>query len=267
MKKAIIACEIFYKELTDIIKDKELDLQLLPQGLHNLPQSEKMRKIVQEKIDFLESQKNYKYLFLGYGNCSGGTQGLKTKNAKLVIPKVHDCIPLLLGNLDLEENVESRKTYYLSRGWIDCGGDPYKQYMYLINKTNKLEKKFKSYEKKHKKALITWYNKEKYISQKKYSKESAKYICGECIKNYNSVTVIDNNNLDNIHKNYARKMYNFLNNLMKDQYNKALDFKEIKGTLNLLENLVNFEALPENKKTKFVSTPSGESLNLEKHLY
>ncbi|MFW6269352.1 MAG: DUF1638 domain-containing protein [Bacillota bacterium] len=263
MNKAIVSCEVFYEELNEIIGNKDIDVELLSQGLHNLPQSEDMKMKIQEKIDLLEAEKNYKYIFLGYGNCSGGVEGLKADRATLVIPKVHDCIPLLLGELDSKIDRESRSTYYLSRGWIDCGGDSYKEYLFLTNNEGKLKKKFNEYEEKEKGALTNWYEKKEYRSQKTYPEESAKYICGECIKNYDSITVIDNDNLDNIHREYAQEMQNFLNDLLEDLYDKSMSLKEVQGNQQILKDLINFENLSEKQKEKFVVVSPGEKLRLE----
>ena len=265
MKKAIIACEVFYKEVTDIIDDENIDIELLPQGLHDLPESEDMKAKIQEQIDDLESEKDYDYIILGYGYCSGGVEGLKAENACLVIPKVHDCIPLLLGDMDIEGDIENRKTYYLSRGWIDCGGDSYKQYCNLIN-NDKLQEMFNKYEKKNQKVRVNWYEKDKYNSDRHYPEETAKYVCGECIKNYNSITLIDNGNLVDIHYDYTEKMCKFLGNLLKEQFNKELEYKKMEGNLSLLQDLIFFNELAEETKENLLICEPGEKLKLEQCL-
>ena len=53
-----------------------------------------MRGEIQAKIDELEI-KGYDLIILGYGYCSGGIEGLTAAQAKLVVPVIDDCIPLL----------------------------------------------------------------------------------------------------------------------------------------------------------------------------
>jgi hypothetical protein len=57
--------------------------------------------------------------------------GLKSKHHTLIIPRVHDCISLLLGSrkqYDSEFN-QFPGTYYLSKGWIRQKGDPLSSYL------------------------------------------------------------------------------------------------------------------------------------------
>ncbi|MFW5891019.1 MAG: DUF1638 domain-containing protein, partial [bacterium] len=78
MKKAIIACKALYPEIINLIQDLDnIRLEFLPQKLHNLADSMKMRNKIQEKIDQLEEDNNYDYIILGYGLCSKGVEGLK----------------------------------------------------------------------------------------------------------------------------------------------------------------------------------------------
>ncbi len=93
-KIAIISCQVLYQEILDVVNEQEIRVEFLPQGLHNLPDETDMRGEIQAKIDELEI-KGYDLIILGYGYCSGGIEGLTAAQAKLVVPVIDDCIPLL----------------------------------------------------------------------------------------------------------------------------------------------------------------------------
>ncbi len=121
----IIACSTVKTEIQAFAPD-DLEMEFLEYGLHRHPHN--LQKTLQEKVD--ENSGPWDYLLLGYGLCSHGTLGLKSKTKKLVIPKAHDCIALLLGSREryTEEFFKQPGTIYLSRGWIEHGGDPLTQF-------------------------------------------------------------------------------------------------------------------------------------------
>jgi hypothetical protein len=267
MRKAIVACKVFYEEILDLVENEDIDVKFLPQGLHNLSNNRDMKEEIQKIIDELENENNYDYIILGYGFCSGGVEGLEAKNASLVIPFIHDCIPMLLGDKQINDDLNTSDTYYLSRGWIDCGGDTYKQYLFMTDKSQRWIDKFDNYQKQNEEAKIDWYQNEEYRSTKTYNEEMAEYISFECLKSYQSVTLIDNNNLDPIHEEYTKKMYKFTNNLLKKHRGTGIDCHTAKGNLSLLNKLINFEDLEKKEqKDNFLITPPGSKLEMEKHI-
>ena len=269
MKKGVIACKVFYQELKDIIGDeRNIDIEFLPQGLHDLPASESMRERIQEKIDEMEEKDDYDYVILAYGLCSRGVEGLKAKNAQLVIPMVHDCIPLLLGSFELKENLDNGGTYYLSRGWIDCGGDTYKQHLHLIDELDTWTQRFERFQNTEPGADVDWYSKEKYgDDRKRYTPEVAEYISFEFMKNYSSVTLIDNGNLKPIHHEYAAEMSRFLSDLIEKFSGKKVEFRVVHGNLRFLRNLIYFDRLSEEERERrFLIVPAGETVELEERL-
>ena len=120
----ILACRTLEDEIMEILP-KNIDADFLEYGLHNTP--DKLRQELQQKINESES---YETLLFGYGLCSNGVVGLKTNKHTFVVPRVHDCISLLLGSRKQydEEFAQFPATYYLSRGWIKQKGDPLSSY-------------------------------------------------------------------------------------------------------------------------------------------
>jgi hypothetical protein len=122
-KKILIACRIMEPEVEELRRGSgDLEVHYLDQGLHRTPQ--RMLGIVQEKIDSVETEASD--LVLGYGLCSKGIVGVKCRQARLVIPRCHDCITLFLGSRDiyLQRLKKQPGTYYLTPGWIREKKDP-----------------------------------------------------------------------------------------------------------------------------------------------
>ena len=245
-KRAIIACQVFYREVLDIVDEQEMRVEFLPQGLHNLPDETDMKEEIQAKIDQLEAE-GYELIILGYGYCSGGIEGLTTAQAKLIVPVTDDCISLLTGQLGSEFCREA--TYYLSRGWIDCGGDPYKQYLFLTNQEGNWKKRFREYENQNKNALVEWYKHPEYRSNQDYDEETARYIIYECLKGYDSIKLIDNGNLAPIHFDYAEKMHKFCSGILKEYGTASLDYQVVSGQLKFLEKLFTISSQAEIEKS------------------
>jgi len=89
----------------------------LPQGLHNTPTL--LRERLQAAVDELEAQTPAEAIVLGYGLCSRGTEGVTARRARIVIPRAHDCITLLLGSKEryAEYVRQNPGTYWYSPGW------------------------------------------------------------------------------------------------------------------------------------------------------
>lgn len=60
-------------------------------------------------------------IVLGYGLCSNAVLGLKTEHATLVVPRVDDCIAMLLGSNEAfsMEAEKERGSYYLAKAYLD----------------------------------------------------------------------------------------------------------------------------------------------------
>jgi hypothetical protein len=62
--------------------------------------------------------------------------GLRATTAHLVIPRVDDCIAIFLGSCKAYKE-QARKepgTYYLTKGWIEVGDTPFREYQRLVEK-------------------------------------------------------------------------------------------------------------------------------------
>ena len=73
---------------------------------------------------------------LGYGLCGNGLQGVKAREHTLLLPRADDCIAILLGSRTAyhREFDASPGTYYLSKGWLESGSHPLKEYEEYVEK-------------------------------------------------------------------------------------------------------------------------------------
>ncbi len=121
MKTLLIACEVLRPELEVLASDMRNPppMNFLEQRLHDYP--EKLRSAFQGLVDAFEQENDGPLAVLcGYGLCGRGLSGVHASRATLVFPKLHDCIPLLLGLDQKGANASSREgaTYWISPGWL-----------------------------------------------------------------------------------------------------------------------------------------------------
>ena len=66
------------------------------------------------------------------GYCGNAVLGLKNGSCELVMPKVEDCITLLLGSQERRRKMtEEEGTYFLTKGWIQGGRTIWNEYEHL----------------------------------------------------------------------------------------------------------------------------------------
>ncbi len=106
-----------------------MPLKLLPFGLHLHPGQ--LHAELQQAID--ETESDVDVLLIGYGMCSKGAAGLEARQFRLVIPRMDDCIQICMGSRGeyLRQQSLAPGTFYLTGGWIECGDDPYTEYLKL----------------------------------------------------------------------------------------------------------------------------------------
>ena len=173
-KVKLICCKTMMEEI-ETMKPDGLPVEYMEYALHRTP--DKLREELQRRID---EEKEADTLVFVYGLCSRGLDGLKSGDKTLVIPRVHDCISLLLGSRDKysEEFEDNPGTYFLSKGWIDQEADPYQEY-------------------------------QRYREQ--YGEENAQYIIDESYKNYKRVAFIETDLPDlEKYEQYSREVADFL---------------------------------------------------------
>lgn len=120
LRTAVLTCRVLEDEVQHFARDLPhvVHVELLPQGLHNDPP--KLRTDLQATIDRVEVEHpDVQAIVLGYGLCSRGTEGVRTRRAVLVMARAHDCVTLLLGSKERYADYVGRNpgTYWYSPGW------------------------------------------------------------------------------------------------------------------------------------------------------
>jgi hypothetical protein len=115
----IIACKVMEEELLAVNHQEpapEIEFQFVSMGLHLHPE-----KLHRELQDLLDRSGEYSRIVLGFGLCGGAANLLQAPGCPLTIPRVHDCIPVLLGSVLQYRRLsdENLGTFYLSGGWIE----------------------------------------------------------------------------------------------------------------------------------------------------
>ncbi len=194
MRRCIIACKAVEEEFRRILPPG-VELRGLEQGLHRAP--EKLRESLQREIDSIDADE----ILLGYGNCGNGVVGLKSRTARLIVPRVDDCISLLLGSYERykQEFEKEPGTYWLSHGWIEHSEDPLKEYERV---------------------------------KAKWDEETARWVAHETMKGYHRMALISTwaCPLDQL-RGYANRFAAFFD----------LEYQEMDGTGDLFHALVSDE--------------------------
>lgn len=142
MSTLLLACEVLRPELEMLARAmrKPPAMLYLEQRLHDYP--DRLRDAAQEKVDAHERETaGPARVIFGYGLCGRAFCGVHAKRATLIFPRVHDCIPLLLGLGQKAANASSREgaTYWITPGWLES---------FLIAFHLESHKRFAVYEKK-----------------------------------------------------------------------------------------------------------------------
>lgn len=192
MKAKVFACYTLADEIQKILPPM-IDLELLPYALHREPQ--KLQYELQQRID---ADLEHDTLLFGYGLCSYGVVNLHSERHTLVIPRVHDCISILMGARQIydKEFENCPGSIYLSKGWIDQGAEPLAE--------------FKRY-------------------SESFGEENAQWMIDTQYGNYQRVVFIDTGvgNSEELAK-YSNEVAKYI----------KVDYQEQQGSLRLIEKLI-----------------------------
>lgn len=139
MPLVILACRVLesmiqnrgIRENVAILSQPDPPSVYLDYGLHRTPQL--MAPTLQKQVDAIAEPST---ILVGYGLCGNGLVGLAARQHTLVIPRADDCITLLLGSYEryLDEFNSQPGTYYLTKGWLESGSNPLKEYRNLLER-------------------------------------------------------------------------------------------------------------------------------------
>jgi hypothetical protein len=155
-KIVIFACKTIYDEV-NLAREKcscTYPVHFLEDNLHNFP--DKLREAVQKELDKLDGADR---VLMAFGLCGNAMIGLKSHSFQLILPRVDDCISMMLGSMKRRAEISKEgQSIYLTRGWLENPSNIWAEYEYTV---------------------------------KKYGKKTAEYIIKTMYGKYENLTLID----------------------------------------------------------------------------
>ncbi len=225
MPVVIIACKVLQSLLQELAPAEADDNAVfMDYGLHRQPG--KMTRELQEKIDGIEAPS---LVLLGYGLCGKGLAGIKSGRHTLKIPRVDDCIAILLGSRQMyrREFNAVPGTYYLSKGWLESGSHPLKEY-------------------------------EEY--SQKYGREKTAWIMDQQYKHYERLALVGHSQRDlESCRPQAQEVARYCR-----QWD--MRYEELLGSDEYVRRLVDVNEVSDSKDKDFVIIPPGGEIRLEQFI-
>ena len=128
----VIACQVFQSLVEDLIPEGLAErLTFLDYGLHRVPE-----KLTWSLQDTIKTVQEPSLIILGYGLCGNGLKGIQAGPHTLLVPRTDDCIAILLGSYKkyIQEFEATPGSYYLTKGWLESGSNPYQEYLEIKEK-------------------------------------------------------------------------------------------------------------------------------------
>jgi Protein of unknown function (DUF1638) len=128
----LVACKVLAAALERVLPvGLTIEVRLLEYGLHRVPV--KLTGAVQEALDKIERPS---LVVLGYGLCGNGLKDIRAGRHTLLVPRADDCIAILLGSYRayMRQFSAAPGTYYLTKGWLESGSHPLKEYQEYLPK-------------------------------------------------------------------------------------------------------------------------------------
>lgn len=124
MKDVLIACKMMEAEVEKALEatGSEAIVLWLDKELHNVP--EKLREVLQETMDDAERTHAPDRILLAFGFCGNAVQGLRAGKYQLIMPRIDDCITMLIGSRRRKAELESGVgTMFLTQNWVGSDND------------------------------------------------------------------------------------------------------------------------------------------------
>lgn len=131
MKTVVITCRTVEEELTEALRRTGSDAEViwLESGLHNVKRQ--LHDRMQEELDRIEADR----VLLAMGTCGNAYQGVKTGKYETILPRVDDCITLLLGSVSRRIQISRElAAYFFSEGWLKGERNLWVEYQHMVEK-------------------------------------------------------------------------------------------------------------------------------------
>jgi hypothetical protein len=111
----VLCCNTLEDEIGVILKSLSLapEIVWIEAGLHNKP------NVLRDHLNDILQKTAAARVLMALGHCGGACAGLKTGDFELIIPRVDDCLSLLIGSMAGRKAAgSSAATYFLTAGWL-----------------------------------------------------------------------------------------------------------------------------------------------------
>jgi hypothetical protein len=123
MRLKLIACDMLHSEMAAALKQTThyVEVEFMPKALHDIG-CQGMQSRLQAAVDRVDPAQ-FDAVLLGYGLCGNGIHGLVSRTVPIVVPRVHDCIGLLMGSREKQQQYFEKHlgVYFRSTGWLERG--------------------------------------------------------------------------------------------------------------------------------------------------
>ena len=117
MRTKILSCRTLEPEIRLAMErcGAAWELEVLKENNHDVPHL--LRRNIQEKLDAMTDADR---ILMGFATCGGTMVGLKTHDFELVIPRIDDCLSLLMGSMEQRRAVlEGGFGMFVTESWMD----------------------------------------------------------------------------------------------------------------------------------------------------
>jgi len=132
VETVVLACNTIRDELEKAAREVgcPYPFRWVESGLHLVPDSLRIR--LQEELDQLRGVQR---VLLAFGFCGNSVVGLSTRDFELIVPRVDDCITLLLGSRERREACSADGgVYFLTRGWLEGEFNLWREYEAVLSR-------------------------------------------------------------------------------------------------------------------------------------
>lgn len=126
MSTVVLACNTIRDELEKAVRETGCPhpFAWVESGLHLNPKSLHAR--LQEELDRLRGADR---VLLAFGFCGHAVAELESRDFELVVPRVDDCITLLLGSKEVRDDCgRDGGVYFLTKGWLKGEVNVWREY-------------------------------------------------------------------------------------------------------------------------------------------
>jgi hypothetical protein len=132
MSTVIISCKTLQNELEKACREVSCRYPVfwLEAGLHNVPAH--LTEAIREQLAALPAADT---VLLAMGFCGNALIGIHTGEFRMIVPRVDDCISLMLGSVARRQGImREEPSYFLTKGWLDGETNIWRDYQYACRK-------------------------------------------------------------------------------------------------------------------------------------